>query len=61
MEENNQIIENCKEFIEQYISCKNKNINESKELGTEFDLIECNLVYSLTKKCVNKHMNFITS
>ena len=31
MEENNQITDNCKVFIEQYIYCKNKAIDKYKK------------------------------
>lgn len=59
MEENNQITDNCKVFIEQYIYCKNKAIDKYKKIGTKFDLSECNLFYNLTKECVNSQMNSI--
>ena len=58
MEDINQIAENCKVFIDQYVSCKQKGIDKAEKIGTKFDIKGCMVFYDLTKICVNSHVNF---
>ena len=58
MENSYHVDENCKVFIDQYISCKNKEFDKAKKMNTEFTLKECIVLYDLARICVNSYINF---
>jgi len=58
MENSYHVDENCKGFIDQYISCKNKELDKSRKMNTEFTLKDCIVLYDLARICVNSHINF---
>lgn len=58
MENSYHVDENCKVFIDQYISCKNKELDKSRKMNTKFTLKDCIVLYDLARICVNSHINF---
>lgn len=58
MENINHISKNCKFFIDQYISCKYKEINIAKKNNIDLSLKSCLVFYDLTKICVNSYIDY---
>jgi hypothetical protein len=56
MEDINQIAENCKVFIEQYNSCKKREIDNAEKMNSKFEIEECMIYFDLTKLCVNRYI-----